>query len=92
MGLTQNRPEMDGSMTEMVQAMRDGMTSIVIRDQLNIAEAVNAIAHVLASVLVGAYSDKEREVVVSTFPDVVRAYFPQWEKIYDGYRRSVGHT
>lgn len=82
MSLTFTRPEKSIAMTKLVYAMRSAMIDVVTEEQLNIAEAVNATAQLVASMMVGAYGDdKEREMVMSFFPDVVRSYYPQWERI-----------
>lgn len=88
MSLTMTRPEKTEAMTKLVYGLREVMREVVIGEQMNIAEAVNGAAHFLASILVGAYHEKEREVVVSTFPDVVRAYYPEWERIYAADREA----
>lgn len=88
MGLVHTRPESSKAMTELVYALRDVVATRAMKGEVNLAEAVNAMAQALASVLVGAYDAKNREVVLSMFPDVVRLYYPQWEKIYAAH----GHT
>lgn len=85
MGLTMTRPEKAAAMSKLVYALREVLRETVIAEELNIAEAVGGAAHLLASILVGAYHKKEREVVVSTFPDVVRSYYPEWERMYAGH-------
>lgn len=93
MGLTYTRPEASRAMTELVYALREAVAERARSGDINIAEGINAMAQALASVLVGAYqSDKHREVVLSTFPDVVRAYYPQWEKIYAAHVRDTAAT
>lgn len=82
MSLTQTRPEKTPQMTALVYALREASAEPARHGELNIAEVINAHAQALASILVGAYDNKNREIVLSMFPDVVRAYFPQWEKIY----------
>lgn len=82
MSLTTTRPEKSAAMSKLVHALRETMINVVTEEEMNIAEAVNGTAHFLASILVGAYHKKERDVVMSAFPDVVRAYYPEWEKIY----------
>ena len=70
-------------------AMRNTLAKEAQAGQLNHAEAINAASHVLTSVLVGAYkTTKDREAVIQALPDVVRAYIPQWEKIYAAFERS----
>lgn len=91
MGLTQTRPEKVEAMSKLVHAIREATVAPARDGELNLAEVINAFGQAFASILVGAYEPKNREVVVSTFPDVVRAYYPQWEKIYaDHAARGVG--
>lgn len=82
MSLTWTRPEKSVEMTALVYAIREATVGPARDGNLNLAEVINAFGQVFASILVGAYDDKNREVVVSTFPDLVRAYYPQWEAIY----------
>lgn len=82
MGLLATRPEKAEEMTKLVYAIREATVSPAREGGLNLSEVVNAFGQAFASILVGAYRDKNREVVLSTFPDLVRAYYPQWEKIY----------
>ncbi len=82
MSLTQTRPEKSEATSRLVYSIREATVGPARDGELNLAEVINAFAQAFASVLVGAYEAKNREVVVSTFPDVVRAYYPQWEKIY----------
>lgn len=91
MSLTQTRPEKSAAMSRLVYGLREAMRENAVIDELNIAEVVNGTAHFLASILVGAYDSKNREVVVSTFPDVVRAYYPEWEKIYATASKAAPH-
>ena len=82
------RPEKAEATTIAVGTMRNALADIAQQHELNIAEAINAAAQVFTSVLVGAYRNtKEREVVIAALPDLIRAYIPQWEKIYAGVRR-----
>lgn len=83
------RPEKSDAMSRLVQSLRDSIITSATEEGLNLPETLNATAHLVASILVGAYDKKNQEVVLSTFPDVVRAYFPQWEKIYS---RSIQAT
>lgn len=89
MSLMQTRPEKSLEMTKLVYAIREATVGPARDGQLNLAEVINGFAQVLASVLVGAYDAKSREIVVSTFPDVVRAYYPAWEKIYAEHTAAV---
>ena len=82
MGLTMTRPEKSEEMAKLVYAIREATVGPARDGELNLAEVINAFGQALASVLVGAYDKKNREVVLSCFPDLVRAYYPQWEKIY----------
>ena len=82
MGFTMTRPEKAEAMTRLVYAIREATVNPARDGELNLAEVINAFGQAFASVLVGAYGQKNREVVLSSFPDVVRAYYPQWEKIY----------
>lgn len=88
MALTMTRPEKAHEMTMLVHAIREATVAPARDGQLNIAEVINAFGQALASILVGAYDTKNREVVVSTFPDLVRACYPQWEAIYADHFRS----
>lgn len=83
MSLTFTRPEKSEEMTALVYAIREAAIGPARDGGLNIAEVVNGFGQAFASILVGAYGAKNREVVVSTFPDLVRAYYPQWEAIYE---------
>lgn len=89
MGLTMTRPEKAEEMAKLVHAIREATVGPARDGGLNLSETVNAFGQVLASVLVGAYEPKNREVVLSMFPDLVRAYYPQWEKIYAAHGHSA---
>lgn len=82
MGLTMTRPEKSEAMTALVYAIREAAVGPARDGELNIAEVVNGFGQAFASILVGAYDPKNRQVVLTTFPDLVRAYYPQWEEIY----------
>lgn len=82
MSLVMTRPEKAEAMTKLVYDLREAMRKNVIDNDMNLAEAINASAQFVAGILVGAYDKKHQEVVLTTFPDVVREYLPQWEKIY----------
>lgn len=82
MALIWTRPERSKEMTALVYAIREAAVSPARDGELNISEVINGFGQAFASILVGAYDTKDREVVVSTFPDLVRAYYPQWEEIY----------
>lgn len=82
MSLIFSRPEKSEAMTRLVYALRETAVEPARSGELNLAEVVNAFGQAFASVLVGAYDTKNREVVLTSLPDLVRAYFPQWEKIY----------
>lgn len=82
MSLLMSRPEKSADMSKLVYAIREATVGPARDGKLNLAETINAFGQALASLLVGAYDAKSREVVLSGFPDLVRAYYPQWEKIY----------
>lgn len=88
MSLTHTRPEKSLEMTKLVYAIREATVGPARDGSLNLAEVVNGFAQAFASILVGAYDGKNREIVVSTFPDVVRAYYPAWEEIYAKHAAS----
>lgn len=88
MSLTWTRPEKLMEMTVLVHALRETAIKPARDGDLNLAEVINAFGQAFASILVGAYDAKNREVVVSTFPDLVRAYYSQWEAIYADHPRS----
>lgn len=91
MGLTQTRPEKAEATTRAVGAMRNVLAKKARAAGLNHAEAINAAAQVFTSILVGAYqTEKDREIVISVLPDLVRAYIPQWEKIYADFGKRSG--
>lgn len=92
MSLTHTRPEKATEMAELVYAIREATVGPARDGGLNLAETINAFGQALASLLVGAYEDKNREVVLSMFPDLVRGYYPQWEKIYAANRHSHTET
>lgn len=88
MGLTQTRPEKSAAMERAAYAMRNTLAKEAREGELNHAESLNAAAHVFTSILVGCYATKkDREVVIQALPDLVRAYIPQWEKIYADFER-----
>ncbi len=79
---TITREEKALDMQHLAYALLETMARKVVESELNHAEAINAVAHVLASILAGAYhTDKDRQIVLSAFPDVVDQYIPQWEEI-----------
>lgn len=82
MPLMMTRPDKSHEMSVLTHAIREAAIAPARAGQLNLAEVINAFGQAFASILVGAYDAKNREVVVSTFPDLVRAYYPQWEAIY----------
>lgn len=82
MGLTMTRPEKSEAMTALVYAIREAAVGPARDGELNIAEVVNGFGQAFASILVGAYDPKNRQVVLTAFPDLVRAYYPKWEAIY----------
>lgn len=86
MALLMTRPEKAEDMARLVYAIREATVGPARDGGLNFAETVNAFGQAFASLLVGAYDQKEREIVLSMFPDLVLAYFPQWEKIYKQHR------
>jgi len=70
-------------------AMRSAMAKVAIEHGLNHAEMINATAHVFASILAATYErEKDRDVVLSGLPDVIRSYVPQWQKIYAEFAGS----
>jgi len=77
-----SRDEKSAEMTAVVHAIREAAIAPARDGNLNLAEVINAFGQAFASIVVGAYDQKNREAVVSTFPDLVRAYYPQWEAIY----------
>lgn len=83
-----SRPEKSEAMERLVYAVRESMVAPARDDDLNLAEVCIVLANVLASILVGAYGEKNRAIVLSAFPDVVRAHFQQWEKIYADFRQA----
>lgn len=89
MGLMMSRPEKAEEMSKLVYAIREATVGPARNGELNLSEVINAFGQAFASVLVGAYGDKSREVVLSTFPDLVRAYYPQWEKIYAAHETDA---
>lgn len=89
MSLMMSRPEKSEAMSRLVYAIREATVDPARDGNLNLAEVINAFGQAFASILVGAYHDKEREIVVSTFPDLVRAYYPAWEKIYAEHTAAV---
>lgn len=82
MALTMTRPEKSEQMTSLVHAIREAAVGPARDGELNIAEVVNGFGQAFTSILVGAYDPKNRQVVLTAFPDLVRAYYPQWEEIY----------
>lgn len=76
------RPEKSKEMTALVHALREAAVAPARDGTLNLAEVINAFGQAYASILVGAYDAKHREVMLMAFPDLARAYFPQWEEIY----------
>lgn len=82
MGLTMTRPEKSAEMTALVYAIREAAVTPARDGGLNLTEVINAFGQAFASILVGAYDAGNREVVVSTFPNLVRAYYADWEAIY----------
>lgn len=89
MALMMTRPEKSAEMTALVYAIREATVTPARDGGLNLAEVINAFGQAFASILVGAYDPKNREVVVSTFPDLVRA--PQWEEIYARHPEETSH-
>lgn len=89
MSLIMSRPENSVTMSRLVYAIREATVDPARDGSLNLAEVINAFGQAFASILVGAYGDKEREIVVSTFPDLVRAYYPAWEKIYAEHAAAI---
>lgn len=82
MSLTFTRPEKSEEMSALVYAIREAAISPARNGDLNLAEVINGFGQALASILAGAYETKNREVVLMALPDLVRAYFPQWDEIY----------
>jgi hypothetical protein len=86
--LVATRPEKSDDMNRLVHAIREAAVAPARNGELNLAEVTNAFASALASILVGAYLPKHREAVLLMYPDLVRAYFPQWEKIYASHNAA----
>lgn len=86
------REEKSDEMTALVHVLREMAVAPAREGKLNLAEVINAFGQAFASILVGAYDTKNREVLLMAYPDLVRAYFPQWEAIYaaEASRRPVG--
>jgi len=81
--MTWTRAEKDHASEEAAYAMRSAMAKVAIEHGLNHAEMINATAHVFASILAATYErEKDRDVVLSGLSDVIRAYVPQWQRIY----------
>ena len=92
MSLSITRPEKREEMAKLVYAIREATVGPARDGGLNLSETINAFGQAFASVLVGAYDHKNREVVLSCFPDLVRAYYPQWEEIYAAHNhRAAPH-
>jgi hypothetical protein len=90
MSLTMTRPEKSEAMTRLVYALRETVAKPARAGELNISECLNALGQATASVIAGAYGDKKnREVVLSAMPDLIRAYFPQWDKIYADHASTL---
>jgi hypothetical protein len=83
--MEQTRPEKSRAMSELVYALRNAIAERGSTGNLNLAECMNALGQTMASILAGAYDDKNREVVLAALPDLIRAYLPQWDKIYADY-------
>lgn len=91
MGLTQARPEKQQAIIEAAAEMRNALASVGQRHELNIAEAMTAATHALASVIAGAYrDDKSRGIAVGAIPDMLAVCILQWDKIYKDFHRE--HT
>jgi hypothetical protein len=88
MSLVETRPEKVEDMSRLVYAIREATVGPARDGNLNLSEVINGFGQALASVLVGAYDKKNREVVLTMFPDLVRGYFSQWEKIYANHGRG----
>lgn len=84
-----SRPEKHEAMSRAVFATRNALIEQTRAGELNIAEVCMVVASVFAATLAGAYDEKNREVVLSGLPDVVRTCFPEWERIYSSIRPSV---
>lgn len=82
MGLVMPRPEKADEMTRLVHAIREAAVAPARNGELNLSEVINCMGQALASILVGAYHSKNRDVVMEGFPELVRAYYPRWEKLY----------
>lgn len=89
MSLLITRPEKAEQMSRLVYALREAAAGPARDGDLNLAEVLNAMGQAMASILVGAYEAKNREVVLSFLPDLIRGYFPQWEKIYAEHERAA---
>lgn len=80
--LVQTRPEKMEAMSKLAHALREVAVGPARNGELNLAETINASAHLMASILAGAYGTKDREVVLSMLPDLIRCYFQQWDDLY----------
>ena len=86
MGLILSRPEKSEAMSRLVNAIREAAVGPARDNELNLAEVINAFGQAFASILVGAYREKERKIVLAGLPDLIEAYYPKWEKIYAKWR------
>ncbi len=82
MGLLMSRPEKADEMTRLVHAIRETAVAPARNGELNLTEVINCMGQALSSILAGAYHGKNRDVVMEGFPELVRAYYPQWDKLY----------
>lgn len=86
--MLQTRPEKAEAMTRIVYELRNVAAKAGREGDLNLAEVLNAFGQAYASVIAGAYNAKSREVILDAIPHLIRAYFPQWDRIYHAH----GHT
>lgn len=93
MSLTQSRQEKQTAIIEAAGEMRNALAGVAQRNELNIAEAMTAATHALVSVIVGGYAPgKNREIVLGSIPDLMRASIPDWERIYASFNRRTDES
>lgn len=92
--LTKTRPEKAAGCEQSAYAVRNVLARSAQEHGLNLAETISVSAHAFASLLAGAYPDnaKSQEAVLHALPDVIRAYIPQWERIYDEFDKNSGRA
>lgn len=86
---TATRPEKYAEMDRTIFALRNMLAKEVKGNELNLAEALSCVVHVLTSILVSAYSsDEDREATLSLLPGLVRTYTPSWQRMYAEFRNQ----